>query len=411
MTKSFYNNTTLNLLVVVLISFTSVFSQDAIDSVAVQKGEQIFKANCTSCHVMGETKLIGPGLKGVTDRRKKEWLKKWINSSSDFIASGDPDAIAIYEEYDKVAMTSYYFEDDDFESLYAYLQNPPVKKEVVAADIILAQEDGMKTSTILMYITLFLLLLVYVLTSLKNKLKESLDQDTETIPETLINQFKLFISKNRNVAFVSLACVIVILKFSFDTMLGVGVYSQYQPEQPIAFSHKVHAGENGVDCNYCHSSARNSKHSGIPAANVCMNCHTYINEGAITGTTEISKIYDAIGFDPDTRTYIEGYEQKPIKWVRIHNLPDLSYFNHSQHVVAGKVECQTCHGPIEEMDVVYQHAELTMGWCIDCHRTTEVSMEGNEYYTELHAQLKEKYKGEKITVDKIGGIECAKCHY
>jgi mono/diheme cytochrome c family protein len=140
--KSFYNNTILNLLVVVLISFTSVFSQDAIDSVAVQKGEQIFKANCTSCHVMGETKLIGPGLKGVTDRRKKEWLKKWINSSSDFIASGDPDAIAIYEEYDKVAMTSYYFEDDDFESLYAYLQNPPVKKEVVAADIILAQEDG-----------------------------------------------------------------------------------------------------------------------------------------------------------------------------------------------------------------------------------------------------------------------------
>ena len=142
-----------------------------------------------------------------------------------------------------------------------------------------------------------------------------------------------------------------------------------------------------------------------------MNCHTYISEGPITGTTEISKIYDAIGFDPDTRTYIEGYKQKPIKWVRIHNLPDLSYFNHSQHVVAGKVECQTCHGPIEEMDVVYQHAELTMGWCIDCHRTTEVAMEGNEYYTELHTQLKEKYKGEKITVDKIGGIERAKCHY
>ena len=187
--KSFYNNTLFNLLVVVLISFTSVFSQDAIDSVAVQKGEQIFKANCTSCHVMGETKLIGPGLKGVTDRRKKEWLKKWINSSSDFIASGDPDAIAIYEEYDKVAMTSYYFEDDDFESLYAYLQNPPVKKEVVAGDVILAQEDGMKTSSKLMCIALFLLLLVYVLISLKNKLKESLDQDTETIPETLINQY------------------------------------------------------------------------------------------------------------------------------------------------------------------------------------------------------------------------------
>ena len=411
MMKFFYSNTILQILVIVLISFTNIFSQDVVDSLAVQKGEQIFKTNCVSCHSIGTNSLIGPGLEGVTEKRKKDWLKKWINSSSDFIASGDADAIAIYEEYKKVAMTSFYFEDEDFEALYAYLKNPPIQVKAASSDLVLASDEGVANSTKLMFIALFLLCLVYILTSLKNKLKESLDQQTETIPETLLNQFKLFISEHRNVVFVSVACIIVVLKFSYDSMLGIGVYSQYQPEQPIAFSHKVHAGENGVDCNYCHSSARNSKHSGIPSANVCMNCHTYINEGTITGTSEISKIYDAIGFDPDTRTYIEGYDQKPIKWVRIHNLPDLSYFNHSQHVVAGKVECQTCHGPIEEMDVVYQHAELTMGWCIDCHRTTEVAMEGNEYYTELHTQLKEKYKGEKITVDKIGGIECAKCHY
>tara|TARA_B110000263_G_scaffold73027_1_gene63863 strand:- start:9 stop:1241 length:1233 start_codon:yes stop_codon:yes gene_type:complete len=409
--KSIYSNTILQIIVIVLISFSSVFSQDVVDTVAVQKGEQIFKTNCTSCHSIGTITLIGPGLEGITDKRKKEWLKKWINSSSDFIASGDPEAIAIYEQYNKVAMTSFYFEDDDFESLYAYLKNPPVKVEVISSSEMLAVDDGVKTSTKLMFIALFLLLLVFILTSLKNKLKESLEQETETIPETLINQFNLFVNENRNVVFVSIAFGIILAKFSYDAMLGIGVYSHYQPEQPIAFSHKVHAGENGVDCNYCHSSARNSKHSGIPSANVCMNCHTYISEGAITGTTEISKIYDAIGFDPDTRTYIDGYKQKPIKWVRIHNLPDLAYFNHSQHVVAGKIECQTCHGPIEEMDVVYQHAELTMGWCVECHRTTEVAMEGNEYYTELHAQLKEKYKGEKITVDKMGGIECAKCHY
>jgi len=411
MMKSIYSNTILQIIVIVLISFSSVFSQDVVDTVAVQKGEQIFKTNCTSCHSIGTITLIGPGLEAVTDKRKKEWLKKWINSSSDFIASGDPEAIAIYEQYNKVAMTSFYFEDDDFESLYAYLKNPPVKVEVISSSEMLAVDDGVKTSTKLMFIALFLLLLVFILTSLKNKLKESLEQETETIPETLINQFNLFVNENRNVVFVSIAFGIILAKFSYDAMLGIGVYSHYQPEQPIAFSHKVHAGENGVDCNYCHSSARNSKHSGIPSANVCMNCHTYISEGAITGTTEISKIYDAIGFDPDTRTYIDGYKQKPIKWVRIHNLPDLAYFNHSQHVVAGKIECQTCHGPIEEMDVVYQHAELTMGWCVECHRTTEVAMEGNEYYTELHAQLKEKYKGEKITVDKMGGIECAKCHY
>lgn len=411
----FINNRLPLIIVFVFIFFSTAFSQDApvvVDSAAVLKGEQIFKANCTSCHVMGDKKLIGPGLLGVTDRRTKEWLKKWINSSSDFIASGDADAIAIYEEYNKVAMPSYYFEDADYEAVYAYLKNPPVKVEVLdTGDLLAAEDEGIKTSTQLMFIGLFLLLLVYLLTSLKNKLKASLKQETETISETLFNQFNLFISNNRNVVFVVVASFIVVIKFSFDTLSGVGVYTKYQPEQPIAFSHKVHAGENGVDCNYCHTSARKSKHSGIPSANVCMNCHTYINEGTITGTTEISKIYEAVGFDPDSKTYIEGYEQQPIKWVRIHNLPDLSYFNHSQHVVAGKVECQTCHGPIEEMDVVYQHAELTMGWCIDCHRTTEVAMEGNEYYTELHAQLKEKYKGQKITVDKIGGIECGKCHY
>ena len=411
----FINNRLPLIIVFVFIFFSTAFSQDApvvVDSAAVLKGEQIFKANCTSCHVMGDKKLIGPGLLGVTDRRTKEWLKKWINSSSDFIASGDADAIAIYEEYNKVAMPSYYFEDADYEAVYAYLKNPPVKVEVLdTGDLLAAEDEGIKTSTQLMFIGLFLLLLVYLLTSLKNKLKASLKQETETISETLFNQFNLFISNNRNIVFVVVASFIVVVKFSFDTLSGVGVYTKYQPEQPIAFSHKVHAGENGVDCNYCHTSARKSKHSGIPSANVCMNCHTYINEGTITGTTEISKIYEAVGFDPDSKTYIEGYEQQPIKWVRIHNLPDLSYFNHSQHVVAGKVECQTCHGPIEEMDVVYQHAELTMGWCIDCHRTTEVAMEGNEYYTELHAQLKEKYKGQKITVDKIGGIECGKCHY
>jgi len=304
MTKYTYSLVFLTL-AIFLTSITSAFSQETVDSLAVQKGEQIYKANCTSCHMMTDKALIGPGLKGVTDRRNKVWLKKWINSSSDFIASGDADAIALYEEYNKVAMPSYYFEDADFEALFAYLKNPPIVEEVVTADLVLSEEEGIKTSTILMIIALFLLLLVYLLTSLKNKLKESIGQETETIPETLISQFNSFISENKNVAFVSVASLIVVLKFSYDTMLGVGVYTQYMPEQPIAFSHKVHAGENGVDCNYCHSSARKSKHSGIPSANVCMNCHTYINEGKITGTTEISKIYDAVGFDPDSKTYIE----------------------------------------------------------------------------------------------------------
>ena len=410
MTKSLYSKILL-LVAILFFSQNIAFSQEAVDSLAVQKGEQIYKANCTSCHMMTDKVLIGPGLKGVTDRRAKDWLKKWINSSSDFIASGDADAIALYEEYNKVAMPSYYFEDADFEALFAYLKNPPIVGEVITADLSVADDQGIKTSTILMIIALFLLTLVYLLTSLKNKLKESIGQETETIPETLINQFNLFISEHKNVVFVSVATLIVVLKLTYDAMLGVGVYTNYMPEQPIAFSHKVHAGENGVDCNYCHSSARKSKHSGIPSANVCMNCHTYINEGKITGTTEISKIYDAVGFDPDSKTYIEGYEQKPIKWVRIHNLPDLSYFNHSQHVVAGKVECQTCHGPVEEMEIMYQHSPLTMGWCINCHRETNVKVEDNGYYEKIHEALSKKYGVDKLTAAQMGGLECGKCHY
>ena len=384
----------------------------SLQTFAQPDGAKIFKQQCTACHVIGEAKLIGPGLKGVTEKRNKEWLKKWINNSSELIASGDADAVAIFEEYNKVAMTNFDFSDEDFEALYGYLQNPPAEEVKVAIDgKAFATQEGMKDSTQIMLVALILLILVFVLTSVKNSLKESLGKEIETIPETLISQTNLFLANNINKLFVGLFVIIVVLKFVFDSLMGVGVTTNYQPAQPIAFSHKIHAGDNGIDCNYCHSSARSSSSAGIPSANLCMNCHANITSGTTTGTTEIQKIYDAIGYDPDTRTYIEGYDQKPIEWVRIHNLPDLAYFNHSQHVTVGQLECQDCHGAIEEMDVVKQSSPLTMGWCIECHRETEVKMEGNDYYTEMHEKMKEKYAGEKITVEKMGGLECGKCHY
>lgn len=383
---------------------TNIFAQDS--------GEQIFKQNCTACHSMTKARLVGPGLEGVTDKYEREWLVKWIRNSQELIASGDERAIAIYEEYDKVAMSAFDFSDQEFDSLLSYLASPPVAVAMSSETETVSSEGvSMNYSIVILIITIILLIIVFLLTSLKNNLKEVLGEPTETIPETIVNQYKLFVSNTANLVFVALITVLFVLRFTFDMLMGVGVTTNYQPKQPIEFSHKVHAGVNGVDCNYCHTSARKSKHSGIPSANVCMNCHTYISEGTQTGTKEIAKIYEAVGFDPDTRKYIEGYEEKPIEWIRIHNLPDHAYFNHSQHVVAGKIECQECHGPIEEMDVVYQHASLTMGWCVDCHRNTEVKMEDNLYYTKLHEELKEKYKGQKITVDKIGGIECGKCHY
>ena len=374
-------------------------------------GEQIFKTNCISCHTIGGGRLIGPDLEGITKKRKADWLKKWINSSSDFIASGDADAIAIFEEYNKVAMTSFYFEDEDMDALLAYLENPPIEEKKLTTTATEKHEQGISNSSILLLIVVLLLSLVYMLTSIKNKLKTQLNQPTETLSESIINPGKIFLSESRNIVILGVIVFIVVMKFTFDTLMGIGVTTNYQPEQPIAFSHKIHAGDNGIDCNYCHSSARNSKTAGIPSANVCMNCHANITSGTNTGKIEIQKIYDAIGYNPETREYIEDYEQKPIQWVRIHNLPDLAYFNHSQHVSVGGLECQECHGSVQEMDVVYQHSELTMGWCVDCHRETQIKMEGNEYYTKIHEQMKEKYAGQKITVDKMGGLECGKCHY
>jgi hypothetical protein len=141
-----------------------------------------------------------------------------------------------------------------------------------------------------------------------------------------------------------------------------------------------------------------------------MNCHKGIKEGTLTGTTEISKIYAALDYNPETQTY--GPNPKPIKWTRVHNLPDFAYFNHSQHVKVGGVMCQTCHGPVEEMTVAKQFAPLTMSWCINCHRETEVKMAGNHYYDKYHKYLSNKYGADaKITVEKIGGTECGRCHY
>ncbi|MCB9245901.1 MAG: hypothetical protein H6606_05675 [Flavobacteriales bacterium] len=196
-------------------------------------------------------------------------------------------------------------------------------------------------------------------------------------------------------------------------MQEIGVQQGYAPDQPINYSHAMHAGTLKIDCQYCHSTASYSRHASIPSANTCMNCHKGVQlrdryNGEVS--PEIQKIYNAVGFDGQNGTYIEGYEQKPIKWVRIHNLPDLAYFNHSQHVAVGKVECQTCHGPIQEMEKVYQFSTLQMGWCINCHRERGVDVENNNYYEELHKDLKADGKT-WISVAENGGLECAKCHY
>lgn len=220
----------------------------------------------------------------------------------------------------------------------------------------------------------------------------------------------LFIIKQKKIV----AAIFIILlmlggKLTWDLLSGIGVAQGYQPEQPIKFSHKIHAGQNKISCVYCHSGVTKSKTALIPSANVCMNCHKFVREGATTGTAEIAKIYKALDYDPATQKY--GANPRPIKWIKVHNLPDLSYFNHSQHVKVGNVDCQKCHGAVEEMDVIQQVAPLTMAWCVNCHRETEVDFANNEYYKTMHDKLMGKFEGQKITVDKLGGLDCARCHY
>lgn len=380
---------------------------------SVEEGEKLYKANCTACHMI-DKKLIGPALKGVNDKYSEEWLIKWIKNSAEMIASGDPQAVAIYEEYNKSPMTSFlHFSDEDVVNILAYIEAAPSMVEAVAASSaggsISVIEDN-TTDYILLTLFLTLLLLIAGLWKVKNMLKTAANESPKDLVESIISIVSAYLERTPLVVLTVLLLAVGGANAAWNIMTGVGVYQNYAPEQPIKFSHKLHAGDNQVDCNYCHSSARHSKHSGIPSASVCMNCHTYINEGP-SGTEEIQKIYDAVGFDPEKGQYIEGYEEKPIKWVRIHNLPDLAYFNHSQHVVAGGLECQDCHGPVEEMEVLAQHSELTMGWCINCHRETEVQTADNDYYEEMHRKFKENHPDQKFTVEEIGGLECGKCHY
>ena len=391
-----------------------------------KNGKKLFKSNCASCHKL-DKKLVGPALTGVTDKYSEEWLTKWIRNNAELRASGDEDAIAIFEEYNGSVMSAFpMLSDQDILDILQYTIEGDVKPVTTGGDVaggttvVVESKDYSKQITIGLGLLLFVM--VMLLTRMKNTLRLVQGED----PVSILDEAGWFWGRLiNNKGFVTVATIVITVLFlnqAYWWMSGIGVEQNYQPEQPIAFSHALHAGENEIDCNYCHSSARHSKHSGIPSANVCMNCHMYVDGSEITdvtgnlkydgeGSPEIAKIYAAIGWDSENREYIEDYEEQPIKWVRIHNLPDLVYFNHSQHVNVGQLECQECHGPVETMEEMYQYSELTMGWCINCHRETEVQFEKNGYYQDFHEELTEKYHGEKITAAKIGGLECGKCHY
>lgn len=433
-----------------------------------EAGAKLFDANCTSCHSGNLTKdATGPALFGIADRApSKEWINEWIKNNNTLRASGDVYANKIYNDWGGAAMTAFeWMSDQQLNDVVEYIVTwaPKPKGGADAGNGLMPcvpekkQEEESHLFMIIGIIGLSLLIIVIftgVNRSLKNAKAIKNGGEAEE-PKSFWEAIADF-AVNQKIKFGLIVIGFLVLGFipaGWEDLMNIGVFGgngfektenveNYHPTQPIEFRHDIHAGQNEIDCKYCHSGTLDSKHALIPSANVCMNCHTYVNEkeDCPESAEKIQQIYDAVKFthgkgyyDVDEKgnpvTNAEGEivysdepvaEGDPIEWVKVHNLQDFVYFNHSQHVVVGGLECQECHGPMETMQTAEQYAPLTMGWCIECHREKEINQElklsgkPNGYYEKMHDEFKEAFKRDEkfdFTVEKIGGLECAKCHY
>ena len=354
---------------------------------------------CAACHTIGKGKLIGPDLKGVTERRDREWLYSFIRSSQTMVKNGDPTAVKLFEEFNKIPMPDNDFTDEQIEGILTYIENYDPSAAATGTATTQQTEESHATDSEF----------EEAAPGLKGHTKYG---PGNTQPTFIIFLILIFVALI-DLAFTKIVSarfihIIVILVSVF--VLGEIVYVEakalgrqqgYSPDQPVWFSHKVHAGQNKIDCLYCHHTAMESKSAGIPSLDVCMNCHNVVKNGKQTGTEEIAKVVDA---------YNNG---ESIEWVRVHNLPDHVWFSHAQHVNAGQRECQECHGPVESMDRIVQVQSLGMGWCINCHRSSEVKFEENNFYKEYvnFREQMEAGKRRRVTVDDIGGNNCQVCHY
>ncbi|MCI1268122.1 MAG: c-type cytochrome [Saprospiraceae bacterium] len=455
-----------NIIVILLLQSLVLIAAPSIDA-----GKASFKNNCASCHNKNmKDNLTGPALAGVEARWSafpKADLYSWIRNSQGLIAKGHPRAVELYNTYNKLVMTAFpAISDEEIESILLYIdctaKGTCGPKDVAgtpgAANANASNGSG---SNFWMYMVFAILAILAIflwniITDL-NHTRNMVEGDTDSIRPNFWN----ILTNKSVITFVLFGLVLFGGYTTVNNAISLGRQQNYAPDQPIKFSHQTHAGLHKIDCNYCHDGARRSKQSVIPGVSTCMNCHKAIKKGTKYGTAEITKIFAAIGFDPSTDKYIENYEKLsnediekiykkwmsdeakkdtksvvdvdqqwsdvvgsltneskktiagPIEWIRIHNLPDHVYFNHSQHVTIGKIECQKCHGKVEEMDVLRQYSPLSMGWCINCHRQTDVKFQDNKYYDSYktyHDELKAGTR-KSVKVSDIGGLECQKCHY
>jgi cytochrome c2 len=406
-----------------VISIVNISAQDAA------AGKAIFTGKCAACHNVFK-KMTGPALMGLEERGKwadhKELLA-WINNPAAYMAK-DPYTQGLKAEYGPM-MTG--FADvtlKDVDDMVAYINAEVANKNAAPKPGAVTEtaDTGNQNAIIFGVISLVLGIIALILMQVNSNLKKMSD-DSEGIvrPEP--------VAFYRNKTYIAMASIVFFVFGGYMVAkgaIGLGRQKDYQPEQPIYYSHKVHAGINQISCLYCHGNAWESKHAAIPSVNVCMNCHKAINTyekgpklykengDEVNGTAEINKLYQYAGFDPNNPSKWDPAKAKPIEWTKIHNLPDHVYFNHSQHIRAGNVQCQSCHGEITAMDEVKQVADLSMGWCINCHRQTNVnfnydSTKGNKFYSiyeKFHNDIKSG-KMDSVKVKDIGGLECQKCHY
>ncbi len=404
------------------LTLTVLMAFSFLNIASAQDGKALFMANCASCHKVDQ-KMTGPALMGVEDRwPDKAKLHAWIKNNQAFLKTGDAYANNLYNEYNKTAMNLFpTFTDKDIDAILGYIKayKPPVAASPTTGGENSAESSD--NSLLFGILTLVLAVVALILLQVNSNLKK-LSDDKEGIPALEPVAFW------KNKAYIAVVIVMLFIVGGYYTTLGaigLGRSKDYQPVQPIYYSHKVHAGVNQINCQYCHIGVYQGKQATIPSVNVCMNCHLAIKEYKgekivneegveVDGTKQIQELYKYAGYEEGKPW--DATKAKPIEWVRIHNLPDHVYFNHSQHVSVGKVACQTCHGEIQKMGEVKQQNTLAMGWCINCHRETKVQFKDNGFYSiyeKYHADLKsgklDSTKG--ITVEQIGGTECQKCHY
>ncbi|MFT3826031.1 MAG: c-type cytochrome [Chitinophagaceae bacterium] len=406
----------LTVLLLALLSFGS--------RLAAQDGAQLFKDNCATCHNPVKD-MTGPALKGVQERVKdKALLHAWIRNNGAVLKTGNKYFTDLFAKWNKTPMNLFpALEDKEIDAILKYVEE--YKAPVTGGGSNAPTGEMGETDNSILYGVLTLILAVVALIMLQvNSNLRKLSDDKEGNPSHEPIPFY------RNKTYITVLTLILFVVGGFYVVkgaIGLGRAKKYQPVQPIFFSHKVHPGTNQINCLYCHGGAWESKQASIPSLNVCMNCHLAINEytgeklyredgSEVDGTAEIHKLYDAVGYDLTKKQYTG--EAKGVQWVKIHNLPDHVFFSHAQHVRAGKVQCQTCHGEITNMNEVYQFAELSMGWCVNCHRETKVDFNddkgnGNKFYS-IYAKYHDEIKAGKrdsVTVKDIGGLDCQKCHY